>query len=177
MFVLQAPDDAARIFEFYKTISGISFALLGLWWVALELRYKDWEESPSARRHAYGVMLFFLLPGLMSLFALIDGAGTWWRVVFSLTALLGLAEIALYYANPHDQRRTADFLRVAGLAVYVLVLVFAIRPLIARDLGLGLSGLQVEAVLTGALIVIGVHLAFLAMTEHQLAATTTSPPT
>jgi hypothetical protein len=171
--ILQAPtDDAARILEFYKTVSGLAFALLGLWWVALELRFKDWEESPRARRHAYGVMLFFLFPGLMSLFSLIDGSGTWWRLVFAITALLGVAEIALYYSAPHDRRPAADLIRAVGLVTYVLVLIVALRPLIARDLGIDLSGLQVEAVLTGILIVVGVHLAFLAMTEHQSVAPT-----
>ena len=167
MEILQAAtDEKARILEFYKTISGLSFALLGLWWVALELRYKDWEESPQARRHAYGVMLFFLFPGLMSLFSLIDDASAWWRLVFGLTALLGMGEIGLYYSAPRNQMRSADILRVIGLIDYALVLIVAFRPLVVRDLGIGLSGLQVEAVLTGVLIVIGVHLAFLAMTEH-----------
>ena len=158
-----AAEERARILDFYKTASGLSFFLLGLWWVALELHQKDWEVSPHARRHAYGVMLFFLLPGLMSLFSIIDESGTWWRVVFGATAIAGAGEIALYYVAPHDNLRLADTLRVAGAIVYVLIFLVALRPLIARDLGLGLSGLQVEAILTGALVVVGIHIAFLAM--------------
>ena len=161
--------DRATVIEFYKTVSGLSFTLLGLWWVALELRYREWQESARAIRHAYGILLFFLLPGLMSLFSLIDDSGTWWRVIFGATAIAGVAEIGLYYVDDTAQRlKRADIMRVIGFFDYIFILLVAIRPQIGDDLGLGLAGIQVEAILSGALIVIGVHLAFLAMIDRRL---------
>jgi hypothetical protein len=38
MDLLQVATDNARVLEFYKTASGLSFTLLGLWWVVIQLR-------------------------------------------------------------------------------------------------------------------------------------------
>ena len=57
---------------FYGAFSPACFALLGLWLVAVQVRLPVWEKDPERRRRSYGVALHFALPGLMSMFALID---------------------------------------------------------------------------------------------------------
>jgi hypothetical protein len=164
--LLQVAADNARVVDFYKTASGLSFTLLGLWWVVVQVRYKDAKASPQARRHAYGVLLFFLMPGMMSLFSIVDDAGTWWRVVFALTAGLGLLEIVLFMTSAGPNTTSAaKALRVVGFADYVAILLVCLNPKLPNELNLGLTGLQVEAILTGLLIVVGIHLVFLAITE------------
>ena len=96
------PEEARRGF-FERTASGLrptewrrssrSWTLLGLWWVVIQVRYKDAAATPALRRHAYGVLVFFLMPGMMSLFSIVDDAGTWWRVVFGWKYFSGIGLI------------------------------------------------------------------------------------
>ena len=46
---------------FYTVVGGISFTLLGLWWVVVISR-KEWQHSRARRMLAYAVSLHFLLP-------------------------------------------------------------------------------------------------------------------
>jgi hypothetical protein len=56
------------------------FALLGLWLVVVQIRLPAWEKDPERRRRSYGVALHFALPGIMSVFALIDvQTDVFWR--------------------------------------------------------------------------------------------------
>lgn len=154
--------------QFYNTLSMLSFTLLGLWWVVVQLRITQGEASPQQRRHIYSVLMFFLLPGLMSLYAVVDDSSTWWRLVFGITALVGMVEIALYYqAVQGAVTGPQAALRLAGFVDYVLVAFVSIRPAIARDLGLGTTGLQLEAVLVGGLFVIGIHMVYLELTRPR----------
>jgi hypothetical protein len=52
--------------NFYALLSGICFALTGLWWTVVEGR-KDWLKNPELRSMAGGVYASFLIPGVMSL--------------------------------------------------------------------------------------------------------------
>ena len=153
--------------EFYQTLSGLSFTLLGLWAVVLELRFRAAKADVRERRHIYGVLLFFLLPGLMSLFSIIDDSSLWWRLVFGITACIGAAEILFYFQAAGEGPSSWDVrLRAAGLLDYLLILLIAFRPAIPADLGLGLRGIQVEAILVTGLLVIRVHMVFLAIVER-----------
>ena len=75
---------------FYGAFSPACFALLGLWLVAVQVRLSVWEKDPERRRRSYGVALHFALPGMMSVFALIDVQDSiFWRVSFAVVALSG----------------------------------------------------------------------------------------
>jgi len=168
MDVLQAaPAQAASTNEFYQTLSALAFTLLGLWSVVVELRLRAVKTEARERRHIYGVLMFFLLPGLMSLFSIIDDSTLWWRVAFGVTAAVGLAEIVLYVQSAEGAAATRDLmLRAIGFADYVLIIFVALRPTIARDLGIEFTGIQVEAVLVTALLVIGIHMVFFAIVDR-----------
>ena len=59
----------------------MSFTLLGLWWLVVHSRYQRGEGALAQRRHAYGIALFFLLPGVMSLIAAINSdLSALWRL-------------------------------------------------------------------------------------------------
>jgi hypothetical protein len=153
--------------EFYQTLAELSFTLLGLWAVVLELRFRAATADMRERWDIYSVLLFFLLPGLMSLFAMIDDSSLWWRLVFGITATIGAAEIVLNVRVGSDTRTLWDLLlRAAGLLVYVLIFLVALRPSVAADLGLGFAGIQVEAVLVTSLLVIGVNMVFLTIVRR-----------
>ena len=75
---------------FYEILSGICFALTGLWWTVVAGR-KDWLKNQEMRSLAGGVYASFLIPGVMSLGAQIGGDNKLvWRSVFVIAALLGM---------------------------------------------------------------------------------------
>ena len=59
---------------FYTAMSPAALALLGLWLVAVQMRADEVRASRELSRRTYAVALFFALPGLMSVMALVDTA-------------------------------------------------------------------------------------------------------
>ncbi|MFL5820942.1 MAG: hypothetical protein ACJ76S_09720 [Solirubrobacteraceae bacterium] len=164
---MEAAAPAPPLDDFYKTVAGISFTLLGLWWVVVQLKYKEGAGDPTRRRHAYGVMMYFLLPGVMTLVSAVnsDHLSLLWRIAFGVAAALGLLEIALYWLTPGLKTATATALRWCAFVVYAFILVVAIHPMLPVQVGLGLAPREAEAILVGLLIVVGVNLAWLGLTE------------
>jgi hypothetical protein len=71
---------------FYETLALAAFALLGLWWVVVVDRRREWAALPYRRRQAYSVSLYFTLTGIMSLVSLISGKHPeLWRLAFSIS--------------------------------------------------------------------------------------------
>ena len=58
---------------FYQTVAAFCFTLLGLWWAVVQFRHAEWMNNLRQRRAAYSVHLSFLVPGIMSLGAMIAG--------------------------------------------------------------------------------------------------------
>src|SRR5438552_14468664 len=78
---------------FYSSAAGVSFTLLGLWWVVVEFKHDDLVRDALHRRLSYNVMLYFLLPGIMSLMSLLAAdTRLLWRIscaVFCLKKIIG----------------------------------------------------------------------------------------
>ena len=151
---------------FYAILSGICFALTGLWWTVVEAR-KDWLANPTMRALAGGVYASFLIPGVMSLGAQIGGENKLvWRTVFALAALTGMYFNGRLLAAQRRLPGAGFFARNRGLviAVYLLVAVFGVFPeLAARS---GLKPIQVEAFLISAIVLTGHGLAWDMMTRQ-----------
>ena len=157
---LAAAADPAKIDEFYRAFASVSFTLLGLWWVVVQLRYREGEGDVRGRRHAYGIALFFLLPGVMSLLSSVNSEhSALWRLAFGGCAALGIVEIALYLRSEGRRTPAGLALRWAGLVLYVLMAALALRPRLSVDLALGLTPREAEAVLLALLLVVGANLA------------------
>jgi hypothetical protein len=43
--------------DFYATVAQVSFTLLGLWWVLLQIRYEAWFANVDYRRAVYDISL------------------------------------------------------------------------------------------------------------------------
>ena len=70
---------------FYQTAAQLCFTLLGLWWLVLQTKYKEWINDSERRRMATSISLYFLLPGAMSLIALLGAdIPPLWRTTFAL---------------------------------------------------------------------------------------------
>jgi len=154
---------------FYGAFSTACFALLGLWLVVAQMRIGDWEKDPERRRRSYGVALHFVLPGIMSVFALIDSqAAAFWRVSFAVVAFGGAVVMAAVRGFPSRPGRgralpVSDQLGVAAyvtaIVLYVLIGVLALVP--GRDV------LRTEAVLLTALVFLGFNVAWLLMFDDH----------
>jgi hypothetical protein len=151
---------------FYAAASALCFTLLGLWWVVVQFRHAEMTATPAARRFAFLVSLYFILPGLVSLASLLAAGGVLWRVSFAAAGLAGLAAVivaARGAAPTGAMRLLARWSWVAG-PFYALLTIIAIAPDLARS-RLGLEPLQVEGFLLVAILFLGVTFAWLLFTD------------
>ena len=82
-----------------RRVALAAFALLGLWWVVVADRRREWAQLAYRRRQAYSVSLYFTLTGIMSLVSLIAGEHPEiWRAAFGLAGAMGAAELVLSFS-------------------------------------------------------------------------------
>jgi hypothetical protein len=157
---------AADLQAFYQAIATVSFLLLGFWWPVGRA-----AAAGAPARHAYGVSMYFFLPGLMSLMASVNSElTTLWRVAFALTGVIGALEVVLYLRAGSRGGRGPLALRALGSVDYLLIVVVAVAPTLTMDLGLGLKPREVEAILLTIMLLIGANIAWLGMREPGTAA-------
>jgi hypothetical protein len=150
--------------SFYAIVSGICFALTGLWWTVCEARV-DWMKDTRLRSLAGGVYASFLIPGVMSLGAQIGGDNKLvWRSVFGVAALVGMFFTArlLFYISKKGHIGFFSRSRWIVILLYVFVLILGIYPELAASTGL--KPIQIEAFLISIIILTGHGLAWEMMT-------------
>jgi hypothetical protein len=153
---------------FYGVMAGLSFTLLGLWWVACQSRMA-WIKDRVGRGMAYVVSLHFALPGAMSLLSLVaPDVPVLWRVTFAAAGAAGLIGTLLMIATMG--RRASDaglvlLLQWVGVPLYAIVTVVAIRPELIG--GIGLKPLQVEGIALVILVMLGTQSAWLLTFAHD----------
>ncbi len=151
--------------SFYALLSGVCFALTGLWWTVVENR-KDWLADPRLRGLAGGVYASFLIPGVMSLGAQIGGDNKLvWRTVFAIAALAGMYFTTRLHLQMRKGGKSGLFGRTrwAVVALYAVVLVLGLFPELAAFTGL--TPIQVEAFLLCIIVINGHGLAWEMMTS------------
>ena len=160
--------------DFYAATGGACFALLGLWWVVVELNHGVWLSDPHLRRMAGRTSLYFLLPGTISIVSLLDVEGSlFWRCVFVTGAAVGLVEAVIAMRDARTSRAGQPAaLLAASFVVYTAIAVVALSPTLIRRLGA--TPLVVEGILLAGLILLGAGLAwsqFVASAERSRADT------
>lgn len=152
--------------NFYEILSGICFALTGLWWTVVEGR-KEWLNNAKLRSLAGGVYASFLIPGVMSLGAQIGGENKLvWRAVFAVAALTGMFFTTRLLLQLRNSGQTGFFTgsRWAVILIYALVFVFGVFPELTAPSGL--KPIQVEAFLLCVIVLTGHGLAWEMMTRR-----------
>jgi hypothetical protein len=159
---------------FYQTVAQLCFTLLGLWWLVLQTKYHEWIGEPTRRRSITNISLFFLLPGSMSLLALLSAQQHLvWQAAFFVASAIGASETGALLGRERTSRRSASArnwpatgLRLAGLALYVVIAVSALVAFIPGAAGyFNVDPLAVSGVLITLLVVSGVLLAWLYFIE------------
>jgi MFS family permease len=152
--------------SFYGIVSGLSFTLLGLWFVVAD-RHKEWFRVPVRRRMAYVVSLHFMLPGTMSVLSLVaPDIPAVWRIVFALCGIAGIVGsvlIAEAVRAEYGRARLAALVMFVALPVYIFIVVFALAPS-ASGL-IGLQPRQAEAILIAGILLLGLHAAWFLTTQ------------
>lgn len=148
---------------FYGILSGLSFTLLGLWWVACQSR-KEWLEDRGGRAMAYVVSLHFVLPGAMSLLSLVaPDVPAMWRITFTTAGALGVVATLLIAATV--RRHASSEIGIVRLLQWVALPLYAAVAAVAAVPGLvdgiGLAPIQVEAILLVVLVLLGTQSAWL----------------
>ncbi len=153
---------------FYATTSAVSFTLLGFWWVVVQFRHREMTQDRGRRRLAFVVSLHFVLPGLMSLGALLTGdAPIVWRVTFGTAGIAGV--LAVLIASRGIDEPTGALAIVGryewlALPLYVVLTLVALRPDVVQPVA-GLVALQVEGMVMTLLVFLGIIFAWLRFTE------------
>ena len=161
---------------FYAAVSGLSFTLLGLWWVVADRR-REWFVDPHHRRMAYVVSLHFMLPGTMSVLSLVDTGTYFWRLVFSLAGaagIVGALMVSSTVTKEFGQRRLAGAMLWIALPVYALVVVVAVVPDLSAVVSM--SPRQLEGILIALVLLLGINAAwFLSTSPDPVPAATVAP--
>lgn len=149
--------------DFYTALAQVSFTVLGLWFVVIQLRRDEWRASRRRRLGARAIALDFALPGTMSLLTLANpDSSALWRVSFALFAVLGATGLGLLSlgAATDAGRQRPSMGWGNGLAV-VLYAVIALVAIFAGSLAgaLAVQPLQIEAVLLALLILVSLNVA------------------
>jgi hypothetical protein len=136
---------------FYAVAAATCFTLVGLWWNVVE-RHPEWHRDEQARRLAGGVYLSFLLPGMMSILALVDPTESLiWRSAFLIASFVGMwSTWSLMRLSTAGYPGLLGRNRWVVIVLYALVLLLAVAPDAA--LPLGLTPLQAGGLLLVLLI-------------------------
>ena len=153
---------------FYATTSAVSFTLLGFWWVVVQFRHEEMTQDPGRRRLAFVISLHFILPGLMSLGALLTGdAPLVWRLTFAIAGIAGIIAVLTAsrgISHPTGAIATVGRYEWIALPLYAIITIVAIRPDFVQS-AVGLAPLQVEGAVMTLLVGLGIIFAWSLFTE------------
>jgi hypothetical protein len=151
--------------DFYPAFSSTCFVVLTLWLMTVQQRYKDWDHNRPMIQRAFGIGLFFSLPGIMSLIALVDpNSPRLWEWTYTLVALSGAGLMAALGRAGAAAPRTAAgdqvtmFAYLAAVVLYLAIGAIAIVGLTRSQAHLENS---VDQVLLCVLLFLGLNVAWL----------------
>jgi hypothetical protein len=155
---------------FYATTSAVSFTLLGFWWVVVQFRHNEMTQDPGRRRLAFVVSLHFILPGLMSLGALLTAdAPLIWRLTFASAGVAGMIAVVTGARGVKDPTGVIAALgryEWLALPLYLVITLVALNPDAIKS-ATGLLPLQVEGAVMTLLVGLGIVFAWALFTEPQ----------
>jgi hypothetical protein len=150
---------------FYQTAAQLCFTLLGLWWLVLQTKYQEWIGDDERRRMATSVSLYFLLPGVMSLIALLGAdVPALWRTAFAVASAIGAVETIFAWgrAGRHAPRGVIAIEQWVGFALYILIALVALIPALtlSQIFGFAVDPLTTSGLALSLLVLLGVLLAW-----------------
>jgi hypothetical protein len=143
--------------DFYPAFSATCFVVLTLWLMTVQQRYHDWAGNGPMIRRAFGIGLYFSLPGIMTLISLVDPTSPLlWEWSYTLVALGGVVVMALLFTAGRDQLTT-----VAYPVAAVLYLAIGVIAIIGLNSHPAHVENHVDQVLLCVMLFLGVNVAWL----------------
>ena len=155
---------------FFGVVATVDFALLGLWWVAVQARPDLRNHEFRTGKTAYLVSLQFLVPGTAALLAQINpGLGAIWRISFALAGVSGLTAIVAIVPQlaANGERGVAHLLHWCAVPLHVLISLVALFPQSIDALNTQLSALEVEAILVCLMLFLSAQTAWAAAMQPE----------
>jgi hypothetical protein len=157
---------------FYQTVAQLCFTLLGLWLLVLQTKYTEWIGAPARRRMITNIALYFLLPGTMSLLALISPQAHYlWQIAFLVAGGLGAFETAALLRSERKHRSAGwltQVVRYVGIALYVIICLVALVALFPAAMrATHIVPLMVAGIVVTFIVVAGVTLAWMYFIEPR----------
>lgn len=156
--------DFSQISALYRVTATISFTLIGLWWLVLQLARDEWIDDPARRRENLLVVLGFLLPATATLFGGAANEGWVWRSAFGVAGALGAVAMTVYATAGVEGRRyggAKQAVRYASAALYAAILAVSIAENLPDSLGINVSTRELEGMLVALLVALNVVVAWL----------------
>lgn len=157
----------AQLETFYQTVAQVCFTLLGFWLIVLQTKYQEWSGKAERRRMIVNISLYFLLPGTMSLLAMLAIQATViWRVAFVVTSVVGAIETVMMLRSIRKSStsvRGALLMRTVELLLFTLIALVGVFPQLFNRFGL--TALTVAGVLLTLMVVGGVALMWIYLIE------------
>lgn len=142
--------------DFYPAFSATCFVVLTLWLMAVVQRYEKWENHRPMIQRAFGIGLFFSLPGIMTLVALVDpNSPRLWEWTYTLVALSGAGLMVTLFLLVRDRMTTFAYL--IAVVLYLAIGAVAIAGLTRSHAHLEN---QVDQVLLCVLLFLGLNAAW-----------------
>src|ERR1700761_4871041 len=142
--------------DFYPAFSSTCFVVLTLWLMTVQQRRDEWRNDPHMKRRAFGIGLYFSLPGIMTLISLVDPTSPrLWEWSYTVVALGGAAVMVALYSSGHD--RLTTFAYPVATALYLAIGVLAIIGLTRQQAPMEN---HVDQVLLAVMLFLGVNVAW-----------------
>ena len=146
---------SSQMSDFYEPFSSTCFVVLGLWLVVVQLHYEEWKGDPHMIRRAFGIGLYFSLPGIMTLISLVNPAAPrLWETSYTLVALGGAGVMAVLYTGADNRLAATAYL--AALVLYLAIGVIAITAFTRHSAHVEN---QIDQVLLCVMLFLGVNVA------------------
>ena len=143
--------------DFYPAFSSTCFVVLTLWLMTVQQRYREWAGNRAMVRRAFGIGLYFSLPGIMTLISLVDPTSPLlWEWSYTVVSLGGVVVMAVLFTAGRD--RLTKWAYPIAVGLYLAIGVIAIIGLNSHPAHVEN---HVDQVLLAVMLFLGVNVAWL----------------
>lgn len=154
---------------FFGVVATVDFALLGLWWVAVQAR-PDLRGKKTSRM-SYLVSIQFSVPGAAALLAQIaPQLSMVWRISFAVGGFVGVMSIVLLVPTlaENNGRLVPRLMLLGGLPLYAVIAILALIPSHLYAISSRFGAVQVEGVFFCLLAFVGTQIAWAAAMSPEV---------
>jgi hypothetical protein len=148
--------------DFYPAFSSTCFVVLTLWLMTVMQRHADWRNDDYKKLRAFGIGLYFSLPGIMTLISLVDpNSPRLWEWSYTIVALGGAVVMAVLYWAGWSERLSRSARERLTMLAYPVAIAFYLAIGVVAIVGLTRQQAHMEnhvdQVLLAVMLFLGVN--------------------